>query len=377
MANPPTRVKKATKHKSAGSDAAWLKKFNAAAGAQLAVMASGAGLEVDVVSTGVLAFDVALGVGGLPLGRVVELFGPEGCGKTTSALLTIAEAQRDGRPTLYIDAEHKLDLLWAKKLGVDLTRLALVQPSSGEAGFKALRTFLEIGGGVAAVDSVTTMTPQADIDASENDKQGQPARLAALMSKELSLLVGTGKIAKSNSLIMFLNQVRSKVGMVWGNPNVTTGGNALKFYSVCRVEFLGSQKVEGKTPRGKGVVATRIRVKVIKNQVASPFQHCEFYVNRQGLKRGADLITAGLNAAVLRRARKSKRSVIMFVDDGEIIGEGKDKASAEADAVSAVLDEELRDLLHDRVMRAIKTIDDAPSDPEIDELDYSDDDYDD
>lgn len=350
----------------------WLKAFNKRAGEQLAIMASGPGIEVEVIPTGVLALDAALGIGGWPRGRVVELSGPDGSGKTTLALLAVAQAQAMNLPAVYIDSEHKLDLRWAQNLGVDLRRMGLCQPSSGEAGFKALKTLIDVGGGIAIVDSVTTMTPQSVIDANEEDKNVQPARLAALMSSQLALLAGGGQLARTKTLVIFLNQQRSKVGLVFGNPIVTTGGNALKFYSVCRVEFLAAQKIEGPTPRGKDVVGTLQRAKVIKNQVAPPFRHADWRLTRTGLDRGTDLVDTGVHFGVLRRGTKGKggksQHTIVFTEDGALLGAGADRISvARAAGYAAIGDVAAR--IRAGVLEAVNATD-VPLEevPEVDEV---------
>lgn len=366
---PPKRASRAP-----AADA-WLKAFNKKAGEQLAIMASGPSLTMDVVPTGVMALDAALGIGGWPRGRIVELYGPEGSGKTTAALLAVAEAQRLGLPTLYIDSEHKLDLRWAQRLGVDLRSMGLAQPSSGEQGFKALKTLIDIGGGVAVIDSVTTMTPQSVIDARDDDKREQPARLAALMSTELSLIAGTGHLARTKTLVIFLNQIRSKVGVVFGNPNVTTGGNALKFYSVVRVEFLNAQRMEGQTARGKDVIGARQRAKVVKNQVAPPFKYAEWKLTLTGMDKGADIVDTGVAFGVLRRSKRGKQHLVAFTEDGATLGTGADKASADrAAGVAVSTSPELIERVRRGVLEAVEAAS-APVDeaPQVEEIDLADD----
>lgn len=349
----------------------WLKAFNAKAGEQLAVLAAGLGVDVEVTPTGVLALDAALGVGGWPLGRVVEIFGGENSGKTTLAALAVAAAQAAGRPTLYVDAEHKLDLRWLQKLGVDLSRMGLSQPSSGEKGFKALRTLMAIGGGLGVVDSVTTMTPQAVIDARDEGGKDPMAAHARLMSQELAALVGGGEVARTRTTLLFLNQTRSKVGVFYGNPMTTTGGNALRFYSVQRVEFLSAQKVTGATSRGKDVVGVRARAKVVKNQTAPPFKHAEWtLLGATGLDRGLDHVETAIAYGVLRRSTK-KSPAITFAEDGYKIGASLDKAAA---AVAA--DVGLRAKIRDAVLQAVRDADARPAEENavVDEIAVDDDD---
>jgi recombination protein RecA len=270
--------------------------------------------DVDVVSTGSLGLDVALGVGGLPRGRVVEVFGPESSGKTTLTLQVIAEAQRKGGTAAFIDAEHALDPLYAQKLGVDVDNMLVSQPDTGEQALEIADMLVRSGAiDVVVVDSVAALTPKAEIEGEMGDAHvGLQARL---MSQALRKL--TANIKRSNALVIFINQIRMKIGVMFGNPETTTGGNALKFYASVRLDIrrIGSIK------RGEEVIGSETRVKVVKNKVAPPFKQAEFDIlYGQGISREGELIELGVREGVL------EKSGAWFSYKGDRIGQGKDNA---------------------------------------------------
>src|SRR5512135_573882 len=229
----------------------------------------GAIAPVDFIPTGAISIDYALGIGGMPRGRVVEIFGPESSGKTTLALQVIAEAQRSGGMAAFVDAEHALDASYAQKLGVDLDNLLVSQPDSGEQALEIVETLVRSNGvDVVVVDSVAALTPKAEIEGEMGDQHmGLQARL---MSQALRKL--TANIKRSNTLVIFINQIRMKIGVMFGNPETTTGGNALKFYASVRLDI----RRIGNVKRGEEVVGNETRVKVVKNKVAPPFREAEF-----------------------------------------------------------------------------------------------------
>ena len=226
-------------------------------------------LNVDVISTGIASLDIALGIGGLPKGRIIEVYGPESSGKTTVALHAVAEAQKCGGEVAFIDAEHALDPTYAKKLGVNIDRLYVSQPDTGEQALEITEALVRSGAiDVIVIDSVAALVPKAEIDGEMGDSHvGLQARL---MSQALRKLAGV--ISKSNTIAIFINQLREKVGVIYGNPEVTTGGRALKFYSSVRMEV---RRIEA-LKQGSEIVGNRVRVKVVKNKVAPPFKEAEF-----------------------------------------------------------------------------------------------------
>jgi recombination protein RecA len=221
--------------------------------------------ETDAVSTGSLALDIALGVGGLPRGRVVEIYGPEGSGKTTVALSTVANAQKAGGVAAFVDAEHALDPVYARKLGVDIDNLLVSQPDTGEQALEITEMLVRSGAvDIVVIDSVAALVPRAEIEGEMGDQHvGLQARL---MSQALRKL--TGAIAKTNTLVLFTNQIRMKIGVMFGNPETTSGGNALKFYSSVRLDI----RRTGAITQGEDVIGNQVRVKVVKNKVAPPFK---------------------------------------------------------------------------------------------------------
>ncbi|WP_170009082.1 recombinase RecA [Starkeya sp. ORNL1] len=271
-------------------------------------------MEIETVSTGSLGLDIALGVGGLPRGRVVEIFGPESSGKTTLALHTIAEAQKKGGICAFIDAEHALDPIYARKLGVDLDNLLISQPDAGEQALEIADTLVRSGAvDVLVVDSVAALTPRAELDGEMGDSQ--PGMQARLMSQALRKL--TASISKSNTMVIFINQIRMKIGVMYGSPETTTGGNALKFYASVRLDIrrIGSIKERDE------VVGNQTRVKVVKNKLAPPFKQVEFDIMYgEGVSKMGELIDLGVKAGVV------EKSGAWFSYDSQRLGQGRENA---------------------------------------------------
>src|SRR5690348_11692587 len=270
--------------------------------------------EVDTVSTGSLTLDIALGVGGLPRGRVVEIYGPESSGKTTLTLQVIAEIQKKGGTAAFIDAEHALDPQYAAKLGVKVEDLLISQPDTGEQALEIADMLVRSAAvDVVVVDSVAALTPKAEIEGEMGDQHmGLQARL---MSQALRKL--TANIKRSNTLVIFINQIRMKIGVMFGNPETTTGGNALKFYASVRIDIrrIGSIK------KGEEVIGNETRVKVVKNKVAPPFKTADFDIlYNEGISREGEIIELGVLHRIV------EKSGAWFAYDGEKIGQGKDNA---------------------------------------------------
>jgi recombination protein RecA len=268
--------------------------------------------DIQVVSTGSLGLDIALGVGGLPRGRVIEIYGPESSGKTTLTLQVAAEMQKVGGVCAFIDAEHALDINYAQKLGVNLQELLISQPDTGEQALEIVDALVRSGSvDLIIVDSVAALTPKAELEGEMGDSL--PGLQARLMSQALRKLTGT--IKKSNTMVIFINQIRMKIGVMFGSPETTTGGNALKFYASVRLDIrrIGSIK------RGEEVVGNETKVKVVKNKVAPPFKEAEFDIlYGQGISREGEIIDLGVVAKVV------EKSGAWYAYNGEKIGQGKD-----------------------------------------------------
>ncbi|WP_455386198.1 recombinase RecA [Acidihalobacter prosperus] len=268
--------------------------------------------DISVVSTGSLALDIALGVGGLPRGRVVEIYGPESSGKTTLTLQAIAECQRQGGTCAFVDAEHALDPVYAEKLGVQVDDLLVSQPDTGEQALEIADMLVRSGAvDLVVVDSVAALTPKAEIEGEMGDSHvGLQARL---MSQALRKL--TANIKRSNTLVIFINQIRMKIGVMFGNPETTTGGNALKFYSSVRLDI----RRVGAIKKGDEVIGNETRVKVVKNKVAPPFRQAEFEIlYGEGISREGELIELGVREGLV------EKSGAWYSYNGERIGQGKD-----------------------------------------------------
>jgi recombination protein RecA len=291
---------------------------------------------IAVISTGAISFDAALGVGGFPRGRVVEIFGPESSGKTTIALQVIAEAQKTGGMAAFVDAEHALDPGYAKKLGVDVDNLLVSQPDYGEQALEITEALVRSNAiDVLVVDSVAALVPKAELDGEMGDSHmGLQARL---MSQALRKLTGT--VAKSRTCLIFINQIREKIGVMFGNPETTTGGRALKFYSSVRIDIRRIAAIK----EGDVVTGSRTRVKIVKNKVAAPFRESEFDIlYGEGISKEGDLIDLAVNNNIL------EKSGSWFSYKGERIGQGRENARTflkENKDIMAKLDAEVRKAL--------------------------------
>ncbi|MDQ1079010.1 recombinase RecA [Pseudoroseomonas cervicalis] len=270
--------------------------------------------EVEVIPTGSLGLDLGLGIGGLPRGRIVEIYGPESSGKTTLALHAIAEAQKRGGTCAFVDAEHALDPGYARKLGVDVDNLLISQPDAGEQALEIADTLVRSGAvDVLVVDSVAALVPRAELEGEMGDSHvGLHARL---MSQALRKL--TGSVARSNTLLIFLNQIRLKIGVMFGNPETTTGGNALKFYASIRLEIRRVGQIKDR----EEVVGNQTRVKVVKNKMAPPFRQVEFDIMYgEGVSKVGELLDLGVKAGVV------EKSGAWFSCDSQRIGQGRENA---------------------------------------------------
>jgi len=283
-------------------------------GAIMRLGADGMPGEIPTIPTGSLSLDIALGVGGLPKGRVVEIYGPEASGKTTLALHVIAEAQKRGGIATFIDAEHALDVHYAKRLGVNTDDLLISQPDTGEQALEIADQLIRSGAvDVIVIDSVAALVPKAEIEGEMGDAHmGLQARL---MSQALRKLTAT--ISKSNTILIFVNQIRMKIGIMFGNPETTTGGNALKFYASVRVDIRRIAAIKD----GEAVIGNRTRAKVVKNKVAPPFREAEFDIMfGEGISREGDLIDLGVNLKLV------DKSGAWFSIDGERVGQGRENS---------------------------------------------------
>ncbi|HUA76420.1 MAG TPA: recombinase RecA [Acetobacteraceae bacterium] len=278
-------------------------------------MGAGAGADpVEVIPSGSLGLDLALGIGGLPRGRIVEIYGPESSGKTTLALHAIAEAQKMGGTCAFVDAEHALDPVYARKLGVDIENLLISQPDAGEQALEIADTLVRSGAvDVLVVDSVAALVPRAELEGEMGDTHvGLHARL---MSQALRKLTGT--VSRSNTLLIFLNQIRLKIGVMFGNPETTTGGNALKFYASVRLDIRRVGSVKDRDE----VIGNETRVKVVKNKMAPPFRQVEFdIIYSEGISKTGELIDLGVKAGIV------EKSGAWFSYDSQRIGQGRENA---------------------------------------------------
>jgi len=271
-------------------------------------------VDVDVISTGCLVLDKATGIGGVPRGRIVEVYGPESSGKTTLTLHMIAEAQKKGGIAAFIDAEHALDPIYAKRLGVDLTTLYVSQPDNGEQALDVAAELIKSGSiDIVVIDSVAALTPKAEIEGEMGDSHvGLQARL---MSQAMRIL--TGIVKKSNTCVVFINQLREKVGVVYGNPEVTAGGKALKFYASMRMDVRKGEAIKN----GTEIVGNRTKVKIVKNKLASPFKSCEFdIIFGQGISKYGCILDLAVEEELIEKTGS------WFSYNGEKIGQGRDRA---------------------------------------------------
>lgn len=289
--------------------------------------------DVDAISTGALSLDVALGVGGVPKGRIVEIYGPEASGKTTLALHIVAEAQKAGGTAAFIDAEHALDPKYSKRLGVDVDNLYISQPDFGEQALEILETLVRSGGvDIIVIDSVAALTPRAEIEGDMGDSHmGLQARLMSQALRKITAIT-----SKTGTTVMFLNQIRMKIGVMFGNPETTTGGNALKFYSSVRMDIRTKERIK----RGDDIIGRETKVRIVKNKVAPPFTEAwfEIYFDK-GIAKETSILAAAVKVGVIERAGA------WYKLDGEQIAQGRD-------GVVTVMKEDKK--LQDKVVKLVK-----------------------
>ena len=304
--------------------------------------------DIQVISTGSLGLDLALGIGGLPRGRIVEIYGPESSGKTTLTLQVIAEAQKLGGIAAFIDAEHALDPQYARKLGVKVEDLLISQPDNGEQALEIADSLVRSGAvDIVVIDSVAALTPKAEIEGEMGDQL--PGLQARLMSQALRKL--TGNIKRSNTMVIFINQIRMKIGVMFGNPETTTGGNALKFYASVRLDI----RRTGSIKKGEEVIGNETRVKVVKNKVAPPFRTADFDIlYGEGISREGEIVELGVNNHIV------EKSGAWYAYQGNKIGQGKDNARdylREHPALAQEIELKIREAVGVKSPKAIAEVD--------------------
>jgi recombination protein RecA len=315
-------------------------------------------VDIDTIPSGSLGLDIALGIGGLPRGRVVEIYGPESSGKTTLALHVIAEAQKRGGTCAFIDAEHALDASYARKLGVDIDNLLISQPDTGEQALEIADTLVRSGAvDVLVIDSVAALVPRAELDGEMGDVQ--PGSQARLMSQALRKL--TSSISRSNTMVVFINQIRMKIGVMYGSPETTSGGNALKFYASVRLDI----RRIGVIKERDEVVGNSTRVKVVKNKLAPPFKQVEFDIMYgEGISKMGELVDLGLKAGVV------EKSGAWFSYDSQRLGQGRENAKTFLKQHPEIADKIEAAIRQNAGLIAEKIL--GPSEPEEDDADDSD-----
>ena len=328
-------------------------------GAVMRMGDSSAARDIEVISTGSLGLDIALGIGGLPKGRVVEIYGPESSGKTTLTLQVIAECQKMGGTAAFVDAEHALDPIYAQKLGVNVDDLLVSQPDNGEQALEIADMLVRSNAvDIVVVDSVAALTPKAEIEGDMGDSHvGLQARL---MSQALRKL--TGNIKRSNTLVIFINQIRMKIGVMFGNPETTTGGNALKFYASVRLDI----RRIGAIKKGEEITGSETRVKVVKNKVAPPFKQAEFEIlYGEGISREGELVDLGVKQGLVGKAGA------WYSYKGEKIGQGKDNDRnylKEHPAAAAEIEKAIREACMNAPGFAATVTEEADSDAGLDDV---------
>lgn len=307
---------------------------------------------IEAISTGSLALDIALGIGGLPKGRIIEIYGPESSGKTTLTLQVAAQAQKKGGTVAFVDAEHALDPTYAEKLGVNVEDLLVSQPDTGEQALEIADMLVRSGAvDVVIVDSVAALTPRAEIEGEMGDQHmGLQARL---MSQALRKL--TGNIKRSNTLVIFINQIRMKIGVMFGNPETTTGGNALKFYASVRLDI----RRTGAIKKGEEIIGSETRVKVVKNKVAPPFREAHFEIlYGQGISHEGEIIELGAQLNII------DKSGAWYSYNGEKIGQGKDNVRQflkENPTIAQEIENKIRDITLKKPTKSVETVDEDES----------------
>jgi recombination protein RecA len=316
-------------------------------------------MQVETISSGSLALDIALGIGGYPRGRIIEVYGPESSGKTTVALHAIAEVQRAGGQAAFIDAEHALDPLYASKLGVNIDELLLSQPDTGEQALEIAEALVRSGAvDIVVVDSVAALVPKAEIEGDMGDSHiGLQARLMSQALRKLS-----GAISKSKTIAIFINQLREKVGVMFGNPETTPGGRALKFYSSVRLEVRRVETLK----QGNDMVGNRTRIKVVKNKVAPPFKQAEIDIMYgEGISKVGSIIDIGVEKDIVQK------SGAWFSYNGERLGQGRENAKQflkDNPAIAETIDKQIRDASVDTSSATIANFSDDEDEDELDDL---------